>query len=403
MKKLLELRQQKAALAGQMRTMLDKADNEKRSLNDDEGRQFDELRTQAAALDVDISRYEALADEERSKPGKQTQGQTVSNDELRSYILTGETRNLSTAIPEDGGYTVIPELNKQIMAQLTDESVMRKICTVKKIGSNEFKQLVSAGGVTVNRGEEEQSRTETSTPKLKEVSIRLYPVYTYPKTTQEIIDFSGVDIMGWLSSEIGDAFVDTEETDLVSGDGTKKAKGFTSYPRDVADDKNRAFGTLQELKGTGPLTGDILINLKFKLRAKYRRNATWLMNSNSAAEVQKLKNSNGDYIWRDRLQAGDPDTLLGLPVEYAETMPDGQIAIGDFKRGYFIIDHETGTRTRPDNITEPGFIKIHTDKYLGGGVVDSNAIKILTIVKPVTSSKAAKSTPEPDVTAQAEA
>lgn len=403
MKKLLELRQQKAALAGQMRTMLDKADNEKRSLNDDEGRQFDELRTQAAALDVDISRYEALADEERSKPGKQTQGQTVSNDELRSYILTGETRNLSTAIPEDGGYTVIPELNKQIMTQLTDESVMRKICTVKKIGSNEFKQLVSAGGVTVNRGEEEQSRTETSTPKLNEVSIRLYPVYTYPKTTQEIIDFSGVDIMGWLSSEIGDAFVDTEETDLVSGDGTKKAKGFTSYPRDAADDKTRAFGTLQELRGAGPLTGDILINLKFKLRAKYRRNATWLMNSNSAAEVQKLKNSNGDYIWRDRLQAGDPDTLLGLPVEYAETMPDGQIAIGDFKRGYFIIDHETGTRTRPDNITEPGFIKIHTDKYLGGGVVDSNAIKILTIVKPVTSSKAAKSTPEPDVTAQAEA
>ncbi|EAM9431703.1 phage major capsid protein [Salmonella enterica] len=403
MKKLLELRQQKAALAGQMRTMLDKADNEKRSLNDEEGQQFDELRTQTAALDVDISRYETLADEERSKPGTQAQGQTVSNDELRSYILTGETRNLSTAIPEDGGYTVIPELNKQIMTQLTDESVMRKICTVKKIGSNEFKQLVSAGGVTVNRGEERQSRTETSTPKLNEVSIRLYPVYTYPKTTQEIIDFSGVDIMGWLSSEIGDAFVDTEETDLVSGDGTKKAKGFTSYPRDAADDKTRAFGTLQELKGTGPLTGDILINLKFKLRAKYRRNATWLMNSNSAAEVQKLKNSNGDYIWRDRLQAGDPDTLLGLPVEYAETMPDGQIAIGDFKRGYFIIDHETGTRTRPDNITEPGFIKIHTDKYLGGGVVDSNAIKILTIVKPVTSSRAAKNTPEPDVTAQAEA
>lgn len=403
MKKLLELRQQKAALAGQMRTILDKADSEKRSLNNEEGQQFDELRTQAAALDVDISRYEVLADEERSRPGTQAQGQTVSNDELRSYILTGETRNLSTAIPEDGGYTVIPELNKQIMAQLTDESVMRKICTVKKIGSNEFKQLVSAGGVTVNRGEEEQSRTETSTPKLNEVSIRLYPVYTYPKTTQEIIDFSGVDIMGWLSSEIGDAFVDTEETDLVSGDGTKKAKGFTSYPSDVADDKNRAFGTLQELKGTGPLTGDILINLKFKLRAKYRRNATWLMNSNSAAEVQKLKNSNGDYIWRDRLQAGDPDTLLGLPVEYAETMPDGQIAIGDFKRGYFIIDHETGTRTRPDNITEPGFIKIHTDKYLGGGVVDSNAIKILTIVKPVTSSRAAKNTPEPDVTAQAEA
>ncbi|MDS7539008.1 hypothetical protein NXH18_25855, partial [Klebsiella pneumoniae] len=39
MKKLLELRQQKAALKTQMRSMLEKADSEKRSLNDEEGKQ----------------------------------------------------------------------------------------------------------------------------------------------------------------------------------------------------------------------------------------------------------------------------------------------------------------------------------------------------------------------------
>lgn len=55
MKKLLELRQQKAALKIQMRSMLDKADTEKRSLNDEEGKQFDELRAQADALEVEIT------------------------------------------------------------------------------------------------------------------------------------------------------------------------------------------------------------------------------------------------------------------------------------------------------------------------------------------------------------
>ncbi|MFU1851834.1 phage major capsid protein [Citrobacter portucalensis] len=378
MKKLLELRQQKTELKTQMRTLLEKADSEKRSLTDEEGSQFDELRTRAQTLDTDISRYEAIATEERNQPGHPVNENGVSNDELRTYILTGEARSLSTGIPEDGGYTVIPELNKQIMQQLNDESVMRKICTVKKIGSNEFKQLVSVGGAGVNHGEEGKARGETTTPKLEEVSIRLFPVYTYPKTTQEIIDFSGVDIMGWLSSEIGDAFVDTEETDLASGDGVKKAKGFLSYPRSKDGDKARPFGTIQKVTGAA-LNADLLIDLKFKLRAKYRKNAVWVMNSTTAASVQKLKNGNGDYIWRDRLQAGDPDTLLGLPVEYLETMPDNLIGIGDFKRGYFIVDHETGTRTRPDNITEPGFIKIHTDKYLGGGVVDSAAIKLLEI------------------------
>ena len=58
MKKLLELRQQKAALKTQMRSMLDKADTEKRSLNEEEGKQFDELRAQADALEVEIPRLE---------------------------------------------------------------------------------------------------------------------------------------------------------------------------------------------------------------------------------------------------------------------------------------------------------------------------------------------------------
>lgn len=170
MKKLLELRQQKTEIKTQMRNLLEKADSEKRSLTDEEGTQFDELRTRAQTLDTDISRYEAIASEERNQPGHPVNENGVSNDELRTYILTGEARSLSTGIPEDGGYTVIPELNKQIMQQLNDESVMRKICTVKKIGSNEFKQLVSVGGAGVNHGEEGKARGETTTPKLEEVS-----------------------------------------------------------------------------------------------------------------------------------------------------------------------------------------------------------------------------------------
>ncbi|WP_026823933.1 phage major capsid protein [Arsenophonus nasoniae] len=377
MKRLLELRQQKADLTAQMRSMLTLAETEKRTLTEDEAKNFDALRHQSETLNTEIARYEALADEERTlaaKPVQKEQG----NDALRHYVLTGETRGLSTGVPADGGYTVIPELNKQIMQRLSDESVMRKICTIKTTHSNEYKQLVSVGGAVINHGEEGKARTETATPKLEEVSIKLFPVYAYPKTTQEILDFSDVDILGWLTREIADTFVDTEETDLVSGNGTKKAKGFLAYPRDTKADKDRSFGTLQKQEVT-KLEADSLIDLKFTLKNKYRKNAVWVMNSNTAAKVQKLKNGNGDYIWRERLQVGDPDSLLGLSVHYLEFMDDDVIALGDFKRGYTIVDHQTGTRTRPDNITEPGFIKIHTDKYLGGGLVDSNAIKVLEV------------------------
>ncbi|HDL8511560.1 TPA: phage major capsid protein [Yersinia enterocolitica] len=388
MKKLLELRQKKAELATQMRSLLTKAEDEKRSLTPEEATQFDEIRAQADALVTDITRYESLADEERTQGGKAKpvdDGKKVTNDELRHYIMTGETRMLSTTVNESGGYSVIPELDSEIMRMLADESEMRQICTVKTTKSNEYKKLVSVGGAAVGRGVEGETRTETATPKLEEVSIKLNPIYAYPKTTQEILDFSDVDIMGWLTEEISDTFIETEETDLVNGDGTKKAKGFLSYPRAATGDRVRPFGTLEKMVAAGDApTADELIDLVFKLRRRYRKNAVWVMNSNSAAMLQKLKNGNGDYIWRDLLQAGDPDMLLGHPVRYLENMPDAEpgkpvIAVGDFKRGYFIVDHETGTRTRPDNITEPGFYKVHTDKYLGGGLVDSNAIKVLEI------------------------
>lgn len=73
------------------------------------------------------------------------------------------------------------------------------------------------------------------------------------------------------------------------------------------------------------------------------------MNSGTAATLQKLKNGNGDYIWHNRLVAGSPDTLLGLLVQYLETMPDAVsgnafLTVGNFKCGYFIVDHTTGVR-----------------------------------------------------------
>ena len=387
-KKLLELRQQKSAKAAEMRALLDNAEKENRSLTEEEKGKFDTLKDLVKQMSEEIERYEAVADEERSQTGKpaETRSKQYSNDELRHYVKTGELRStLSTTTGESGGYSVIPQLDENVMKRLTDDSVMRQICNVVRlpVGAKEYKKLVSAGGAVIGHATEGTARGETATPKMNEVSIQLNAIYAYPKTTQEILDFGGVDILGWLTEEISESFAETEETDLTSGDGNKKSKGFLAYPRTTADDKARPFGTLQKMEiGKMKLNADVLIDLLYSLHSKYRKNAVWVMNSQTAGTLQKLKNGNGDYIWREGLQVGSPSTLLGLPVYYLETMPNAEasqpfLAVGDFKRGYTIVDHESGVRTRPDNLTEAGFYKVHTDKYLGGGVVDSNAIKVL--------------------------
>ncbi|WP_319924673.1 hypothetical protein [Xenorhabdus littoralis] len=87
MKKSLELRQQKSDLTQQMRSLLTKAEDEKHSLNTDEAKQFDELRSESDTLNAEIARYEALADEERSQVKAQPTSKKLSNDELRHYVL----------------------------------------------------------------------------------------------------------------------------------------------------------------------------------------------------------------------------------------------------------------------------------------------------------------------------
>lgn len=389
-KKLQELRQQKTQLVTEMRDLMAKADKEERPLNEEEAGKFDGLKAKVDELKKEIERLETVTEEERSNPAYQKAEKATnppSNEELRHWVKTGELRTLATNTNggADGGYSVIPQLDKEVMARLTDESVMRSIANVVRlpVGAKEYKKLVSAGGAVLGRGTEGEARNGTDTPKMNEVAISVHNVYAYPKTTQEILDFGGVDILGWLTDEITETFAETEESDLVVGTGEKMSKGFLAYPRTTDNDKTRAFGTLQKMEvAANKLTADNLIDLLYSLKAGYRKNAVWVMNSQTAGHIQKLKNGNGDYIWRDGLQAGSPSTLLGLPVYYLETMPDMEagnafLAVGDFKRGYTIVDHETGVRTRPDNITEPGFYKVHTDKYLGGGVVDSKAIKVL--------------------------
>ncbi|OOR99348.1 capsid protein [Haemophilus paracuniculus] len=389
-KKLQALKQRKAEKVAEMRAIVE-TQKEGEALPKEKAEQFENLKKLVGEIQEEIDRVEAVADAERQAEGE---GKTedkrhakIDDVELRHWIKTGELRSLSTNGDngKDGGYSVIPQLDKEVMTRLTDDSVMRQIANVVRlpVGAKTYKKLVSAGGATIGRGVEGVARGETATPKMNEVSIELNPIYAYPKTTQEILDFGGVDILGWLTDEISESFAETEEADLTAGTGEKQSKGFLTYPRTAEADKVRAFGKLQKMEvSAAKLSADNLIDLLFSLHSKYRKNAVWVMNSQTAGTLQKLKNGNGDYIWRDGLQVGSPATLLGLPVYYLETMPNAEagqpfIAVGDFKRGYTIVDHETGVRTRPDNLTEAGFYKIHTDKYLGGGVVDSNAIKVL--------------------------
>lgn len=73
--------------------------------------------------------------------------------------------------------------------------------------------------------------------------------------------------------------------------------------------------------------------------------------------------------------------LLGYPVTEAEDMPDIaanslSVAFGNFHKGYTIVDR-MGIRVLRDPYTNKPFVHFYTTKRVGGGVVNSQAIKLL--------------------------
>ena len=104
------------------------------------------------------------------------------------------------------------------------------------------------------------------------------------------------------------------------------------------------------------------------------------MNKGILGEIRKFKDTDGNYIWRPGLEAGQPDTLLGYGITEAEDMPAKAanalaIAFGDFGRGYLIVDR-IGTQTLRDPYTNKPYVGFYVRKRVGGCVVDSEAIKL---------------------------
>src|SRR5690606_16096416 len=126
---------------------------------------------------------------------------------------------------------------------------------------------------------------------------------------------------------------------------------------------------------------DALVDLVYALKAGYRQNATFVMNRRTQAEVRKLKDDAGNYLWQPGLAAGQPATLLGYPVMNDDNMPDiaadsSSIAFGDCRRGYLVVDR-IGVRVLRDPYSAKPYVLFYVTRRVGGGVADFDAIKLM--------------------------
>jgi len=256
-------------------------------------------------------------------------------DGLRSLEVQA---NLSTLSDPDGGFLAPVEIEKNIERLALSSVAMRRLARVV-LSKGEYTKPLSKGGATGGWVAEKASRPETDTPTLNLFQPPMNEIYAMPSVTQKLLDMSDFDIEAWLLEEINDVFVATEGTGFITGNGVSRVKGIIDASLMIANASWEYGKTGYIAGGHASLlnNADKLFSLQHALKPVYRQNGTWLMNDTTLETVRKLKDGDGNYIWRPGLIEGAPDTLLGKPVEIDDNMPDiganaYPIAFGDFKR-----------------------------------------------------------------------
>jgi HK97 family phage major capsid protein len=302
---------------------------------------------------------------------------------LRGLELEGKA--LSTAVNADGGYLVDPQTAETIQGVLRSTASLRRIANVVTVMATSYDVLIDHTDIGSGWGTEAGPVTETATPQIERISIRLHELSAMPKASQRLLDDSAFDIEGWLADRIAAKFARAEAAAFVNGDGVDKPRGFLNHPK--VDEAVWTWGNLGYVP-TGAAgdfhasrPADAIVDLVYALGADYRANATFVMNSKTAGAVRKMKDADGRFLWSDGLAAGEPARLMGYPVLVAEDMPDiannaYAIAFGDFRAGYTIAERPD-LRVLRDPFSAKPHVLFYATKRVGGDVSDFAAIKLL--------------------------
>ncbi len=297
------------------------------------------------------------------------------------------TKELVGGINPQGGYWLQPERRTDITVdQMFETSPIRSVARVINTVNREIEIIVddneSISGGWVG---ETETRPETGTADIGQLSIFAHEQFAQPTATRNMLDDAGFDLEAWVQSKSRDIMTRTENTAFVSGDGSKKPKGFLSFPAWSSPGVYERSAIEQRNSGSnGNFTFDSIVKLQNDLKEVYQPRSVFLTKRASFSDILLLKDLEGRSLWDfELLRQGAQLSLLGKPVMFADDMQavatDALALIyGDFSVGYTIVDRLGFTLIR-DELTLKPFIKFYTIKRVGGTVTNFESLKLLKL------------------------
>lgn len=274
---------------------------------------------------------------------------------------------LHEGVDTEGGYLVPDEYDHRMIDVLSQENIMRKLGhTITTSGQHKINIAATKPAASWI---EEGGALSFGDAKFEQILLDAHKLHVAIKVTDELLYDSAFPLENYLIEQFSKALANAEEDAFLNGDGVGKPLGLFA---------EKGGGNIASTLTTA-LKSDDLLDLIHDLKRPYRKNASFIINDKNLADIRKLKDNNGAYLWQPSYQSGEPDRLLGYAVHTSAFVPEDKIAFGDYKY-YNIGDrgHRSFAELR-ELFAGNGMVAFLAKERVDGKLILPEAVQILKL------------------------
>lgn len=326
LKNLLEERNKANAAA---REIVDRAIAEKRSLTaedneaiaradadfDSKQTMIDELR-KIEAREVEVREATAghvEAQASRVAVPEQSEAdiiRAIARGDMRAHTFGMERR--AAIVDTTTGAPIQTDLYSQIIAiaRAVGPMLNPSIVTLLTTDSGNPLQIPTQATYSTGTVTAEAAAAINSEPTFNALSSKQLGAFKYSfllQVSNEMLDDAGLDVLGFLGQQAGNALGYAVNSALTTGTGTAVPYGIVT---------SAGSGITGGTGVSGAFTYDNVVDLVYSLDGSARSLPGFglMASTTGMANLRKIKDGAGAYVWQPALALGAPDRVLGYPV-----------------------------------------------------------------------------------------
>ena len=311
-----ELIEKRNDLQEKMEGILDLAKKEKRAMNENEVKDFDEMEKEIKDIDATLERNARINKMELKKVEDKKE---LTQEEKDVKAFAQFIRNTENGVPQNSETQLSKSDNGSIIPKTIAQKIIDKVVEISPLYASATRYDAkgtlavpkyddTTDDVTVDYADEFDELVSHS-GKFNTVELKGFLIAALTKISKSLLNNNDFNLTDYVVNKMAEKFKLFYEGECLNGTASKISGIAGSY-----DSTNMKI----TLENKSSVTADELIDIQETVPDTYQANAYWIMNRDTRKKIRKLKDSDGNYILNRAFNEKWDYELLGKPVYCSE-------------------------------------------------------------------------------------